>query len=164
MKKLSPAQTRNLLILLSSIALYVALGERAMASTLDHTLLAPVAVIGLAAVAAGAWGRRALGIRPAIEAAAFDALAPTLLALSLIHLANAWLDQGPTTEKQGVVRTTRSTRRGPTRRSVDLLEGGRVTVPASILSEGCTGGMKGFLRFRPGAFGAPWVESGRCTW
>lgn len=152
------------MILLSAIALYLWRGDRAVASTLESTLVAPVAVLGVAAVALGARRHRALGVRSALERGAFDALAPTLISLTLVHLANAWLDRGPATEKQGVVRTVQITRRGPTRLGVDLLEGGRVTVPAAILSVGCTGGMRGFLIFRPGAFGAPWVESGRCTW
>jgi|GEM_PF-1259259 len=164
MKKLSPEQMRKTLFLVFSIALYVWAGERAMSSTLDHTLIAPVAVLGLVAVAVGVSRHRASGLRAALEAGAFDALAPILLSLSLVHLANAWLDRGPATEMQGVVRTVQMTRRGPTRLGVDLLEGGRVTVPTAILTEGCTGGMKGFLLFRAGAFGAPWVQSGRCTW
>ena len=114
MQKPSPAQSRQTLILLGSIAFFVWPGERAMSSTLDHTLIAPVAAFGLAAVAVGASRHRALGFRAALGAAAFEALAPVLLALSLVHLANAWLDQGPATEQQGVVRSTMPTRRGPT--------------------------------------------------
>ena len=164
MAKLSPAQLRQRLILLFSIALLVWPGERAMSSTLDHALIAPVVAFCLAAVAVGASRHRALGFRAALGAAAFEALAPVLLALSLVHLANAWLDQGPATEQQGVVRSTMPTRRGPRRLGVDLLAGGHLTLPTAVFSDGCTPGMKVYVRFRAGALGSPWVESGRCTW
>ena len=164
MLKLSPEQLQKQLILLFSIAFFVWPGDRAMSSTLDDTLLVPVAAFGLGAVAVSASRQRRLGRRVDLKAAAFEALAPVLLALSLVHLANAWLDQGPATEQQGVVRSTMQPRRGPRRLGVDLLDGGRLKLPTAIFSDGCTPGMKVFVRFRSGAFGSPWVESGRCTW
>ena len=99
MLKLSPEPLQKQWILLFSIAFFWWLGDRAMSSTLDDTLLVPVAAFGLGAVAVYASRQRGLGRRVDLEAAAFEALAPVLLALSLVHLANAWLDQGPATEQ-----------------------------------------------------------------
>lgn len=87
--KLSPEQLQKRLTFFFSIAFFFWPGDRAMSSTLDDTLLVPVAAFGLGAVAFCASRQRSLGRRVDLKAAAFEALAPVLLALSVVHLANA---------------------------------------------------------------------------